>query len=77
MEEWISLNKFMKRHKVGYKVVMQMIANHEVDYIKTGTRYKIKVGGNTVSREIYEQEKEKRIKAEAKLELLKKILENN
>lgn len=56
---------------------MQMITNNEIDYIKTGSRYKIKVGGNTVSREIYEQEKEKRIKAEAKLELLKKILENN
>lgn len=77
MEEWISLNEFMRRQKVGYNTVLQMIANHEVDYIKTGTRYKIKVGGNTVSREIYEQEKERRIKAEHKLELLKKILEDN
>ena len=75
MEEWISLKEFMKRRKVGYEVALQMIENKEVEYKKTdGGRYKIKVGGNSVSREIYEQEKEKRIQAETKLNLLKTIL---
>lgn len=74
-EEWISLKEFMKRRKVGYEVALQMIENKEVECRKTdGGRYKIKVGGNSVSREIYEQEKEKRIQAETKLNLLKTIL---
>lgn len=74
-EEWISLNEFMRRRKIGYEVALQMIENNEVEYKKTaGGRYKIKVGGNAVSREVFEQEREKRIQAETKLNLLKKIL---
>lgn len=50
--------------------------NGEVEYRKTdGGRYKIKVGGNAVSMEVYEKEKERRIQAETKLNLLKTILE--
>ena len=56
MEEWISLNEFMKRYRVGYDVALQMIHDGKVDYQKTeGGRYKIKVGGDTVSRELYEK----------------------
>lgn len=74
-EEWISLNEFMRRRKVGYEVAMKMITDNEVEYQKTsGGRYKIKIGGNSVSRELYEKEKEKRIEAETKLRLLKNIL---
>lgn len=55
-----------------------MIENNELEYKKTeGGHYRIKVGGNSVSREIYEKEKEKRIQAETKLNLLKKILEDS
>ena len=62
-EEWISLNEFMRRKKIGYEVAQQMIENHEVECKKTaGGRYKIKVGGNSVSRELYEQEKRKEFK---------------
>ena len=35
---------------------------------------KLKFGGNSVSKELYEKEKERRIKAETKLDLLKNIL---
>lgn len=74
-EEYISLNEFMRRKKIGYETAMEMIENNEVEYRKSaGGRYKIKVGGNSVSRELYEQEKEKRIQAETKLNLLKQIL---
>ena len=77
MEEWISLQEFMRRQKVGYKVALQMIYNKQIEALKTpGGRYKIKVGGNSVSKEMYEQEKERRIQAETKLQLLKKILED-
>ena len=55
MEEWISLNEFMKRRKVGYEVALKMIANKEIESMRTpGGQYKIKVGGQTVSNEMYE-----------------------
>lgn len=74
-EEWISLNEYMRRNKIGYEVALQMINNGEVECRKTnGGRYKIKVGGDTVSKEMYEQEKEKRIRAETTLKLLQNIL---
>lgn len=75
MEEWISLNAYMKKFQVGYREVKRMIKNHEVEYRQTeGGHYKIKIGGDTVSRELYEVEKAKRIEAETKLNLLRKIL---
>lgn len=76
MEEWISLNEFARRYKLGHSTVLSLIAKNEIDYVKTGTRYRIKVGGNTVSREIYEQEKEKRIQAETKLQMLQDFINN-
>jgi hypothetical protein len=75
MEEWISLTEYMKRFHLGFKEVKKMIDNNELEYKQSeGGRFRIKVGGNTVSRELYESEKEKRIQAETKLELLKKVL---
>jgi excisionase family DNA binding protein len=75
-EQWISLNQYEKRFNLGHNTVLQMIANHEVEYIRTGTRYKIKVGSkNTVPREMFEKEQAARIKAETTLDLLKKVLE--
>ena len=75
MEEWISLTEYMKRFHLGYKEVKKMIDNNELEYKQSeGGRFRIKVGGNTVSRELYESEKEKRIQAETKLDLLKKVL---
>ena len=75
MEEWISLTEYMKRFHLGYKEVKKMLENNELEYKQSeGGRFRIKVGGNTVSRELYESEKEKRIQAETKLELLKRVL---
>lgn len=75
MEEWISLNEFMKRKKIGYKLAIQLIKNKEVDAKQLpGGRYKIKVGGDSISKDLYEHEKERRIQAETKLEMLKAIL---
>ena len=75
MEEWISLTEYMKRFHIWYKEVKKMIDNNELEYKQSdGGHFRIKIGGNTVSRELYESEKEKRIQAETKLELLKKVL---
>lgn len=38
MEEWISLQEFMRRYKVGSKVALQMINNKEVECKMTPRR---------------------------------------
>ena len=40
MEEWISLQEFMRRYKIGSKLALQMIHNKEVECKKT-PRWKI------------------------------------
>lgn len=75
-EEWLSLTAYMKRFHTGFKEVKNMMDNGELEYKRTeGGHYKIKVGGNAVSRDIYEKEKERRIQAETKIKMLKKVLE--
>lgn len=73
-EEWISLNEFMRRRNVGYEVALQMLANGEVEYQKIGNRYKIKVGGDTVSRKEYEEIKRERDEYKTTINILKSIL---
>ena len=74
-EEWISLQEFMRRKKIGKDVAFQLLASGKYEYEKTeGGRYKIKVGGDTISKELYEKEKERRIQAETTLELVKNLL---
>lgn len=75
MEEWISQNAYMKRFHCGHKEIQRMIENNEVEYKQSeGGHIKIKVGGNSISREVYEKEKERRIQAETTLEMLKTII---
>lgn len=74
MEEWISLNEFMRRYKMGYEAVLKLIYEKKVDAQKVGSRYKIRVGGDTVSRELYEKTLERAIKAETLLENIKAVL---
>lgn len=77
-EEWISLNEYCRRFQMGPDKVKQMITQKEVEFFVTEKGYyKIKVGGDTVSRAVFEQEKQRRIEAETTLNLLKNILINN
>ena len=74
-EEWISLQEFMRRKKIGKDVAFQLLASGKYEYEKTeGGRYKIKIGGDTINKELYEKEKERRIQAETTLELVKNLL---
>lgn len=74
-EEWISLNEYCRRFQMGPDKVKQMITQKEVEFFVTEKGYyKIKVGGDMVSREVFEQEKQRRIEAETTLNLLKNIL---
>ena len=73
-QEWISLNEFKRRNNVGYETVLKMMHEGQIEGKKIGGRYKIRVGGDTVSRALYEEEHSKRIKAETTIELLQNIL---
>ncbi len=74
MNEWISLNEFMRREGVGYNTALKMMHEGQIEGKKIGGRYKIRVNGDTVSRDLYEEEHKKRIEAETKIKLLQNIL---
>ena len=74
MEQWISLNEYMRRYTMGYAAVMELIHDGKIEAQKIGNRYKIRVGGDTVSREQYEKVLERANKAEAIVETLRAIL---
>lgn len=78
MEEYITLNEYMRRFKLGHQNVLNLIATNQVEYQVTQSgRYRIKVGGNSVSKEMYDKTVERAVKAETKLEILKKILNDD
>lgn len=45
-QEWISLNAFMRRNKMGYESAIKLINNGKVEYQKLNGQYKIKVTKN-------------------------------
>ena len=50
-QEWISLNEFMRRNKIGYPVAKKLMHEGKVEYQKIGKQYKIKVSKNEVINE--------------------------
>jgi excisionase family DNA binding protein len=69
MEEWISLSEYAKRFKMHVNNVKHLIHTGELKAVRTeGGHYKIRVGGDTVSREMYEKEKEERIRLQTILD---------
>ena len=73
---YISAEEYAKRSGQSPQKVKDMCKKGLLDYYMTeGGYYKIKEDdNNSVSKELYEKEKERRIKAETKLDLLKTIL---
>ena len=45
-QEWISLNEFMRRNKMGYESAIKLINSGKVEYQKLNGQYKIKVTKN-------------------------------
>ena len=74
-QEWISLNEYMRRNKMGYETVVKLMHSGKLEYQKIGKQYKIKVTDkDLVTREEYNKVLERAIKAEKKLEYIEKIL---
>lgn len=56
MEEWISQKEYCKRYKVNPDTVKRFIYEGKIEAVKTqGGQYRIRIGGDTVSREKYEK----------------------
>lgn len=54
--EWISLNEFMRRNRIGYETALRLINSGKIDYEKTGkNQYKIKVSRNEKMNETMEK----------------------
>mgnify|MGYP005773360527 CR=1 FL=1 len=74
-QEWISLNEYMRRNKMGYETVVKLMHSGKLEYQKIGKQCKIKVTDkDLVTREEYNKVLERAIKAETKLENIEKIL---
>ena len=72
--ELLTKNQYKKRFNIGDDKLKKMIANKEVDYLATADR--IRIDENTVSIELYNEERAKRVKAETKLQMMQQILVN-
>ena len=74
--KYISAEKYAKLSGQSPQKVKDMCKKGLLEYYMTeGGYYKIKVDdNNSVSKDLYEKEKERRIKAETTLELVKSIL---
>lgn len=78
-KEYISQNEYMRRYKIGFNTLKKMIADKEVDVIRTdGGQYRIKItDDNTVSKELYERTLKRAIEAENTLKIIQNILIKN
>lgn len=69
------MTEYMRRYGLGYETVKNMIYKKELEARETqGGQYRIRVGKDIVARSVYEAEREKRIKAETKIELLRDLI---
>lgn len=75
MTQWISQKAYMEKYHIGFNEMKHLINSKQVECRKTeGGQIRIKDGGESVSREMYEFEKTKRIEAETTLDNLKNML---
>ncbi len=71
-QEWISLNEFMRRNKMGYNTVIQMMNTGKIQYQKIGKQYKIKVSKD----EKVNEELKKLIEENAELKAYIRMIQN-
>ena len=71
-QEWISLNEFMRRNKMGYSTAKKMMSEGRLEYQKIGVQYKIKVSKN----EQVNEENQRLIQRVAELETYVKTIQS-
>lgn len=55
VQEWISLNEFMRRNHIGYETALKIINSNKVEYQKLNGQYKIKISKNENTNETLEK----------------------
>lgn len=75
--KWVSAKAYAEATGLGVEKVKQFIRTGKLEGLQTEDGYwKVKVYDNdAVSRDVYEKELERRVKAEATIEAMKRILE--
>lgn len=72
---YVSAEEYSRQSGIGVEEVKRLCRTNQLKhYMTEGGYYKIAVDDDSVSKEIFEEEKQRRIEAETKLALLKNIL---
>ena len=75
ISRYVSAERYSKESGIGVEEVKRLCRTNQLKhYMTEGGYYKIAVDDDSVSREIFEKERQRRIEAETKLELMKNIL---
>lgn len=74
-QEWISLNEFMRRNRMGYATAKKMMREGKVEYQKIGGQYKIKISRNEVINEDNKKLLEENTELKTYLRTAKKFFE--
>ena len=75
MEEWVSLTEYCKRYKMNQANVKHLIHEGKLEAVRTQKgHYKIKINGDSVSREQYEELLKRCVLAETQLNFIKQIV---
>ena len=74
-QEWISLNEFMRRNKMGYSAAKKLMHEGKLKYQKIGKQYKIKVSKNEVINEDNKKLLEENTELKTYLRAAKKFFE--
>ena len=74
-QEWISLNEFMRRNKMGHSAAKKLMYEGKVKYQKIGKQYKIKVSKNEVINEYNKKLLEENTELKTYLRAAKKFFE--
>lgn len=73
--KYVSAEQYSKESGIGVEQVKNLCRTNQLKHFMTeGGYYKIAVDDDSVSIEQFEEEHKKRIEAEAKLEMMKRIL---
>lgn len=74
-QEWISLNEFMRRNKMGHSSAKKLMHEGKLKYQKIGKQYKIKVSNNEVINEDNKKLLEENTELKTYLRAVKKFFE--
>ena len=75
ISRYVSAEEYSRQSGIGVEEVKRLCRTNQLKHFMTeGGYYKIAVDDDTVTRETFEKEKQRRIEAETKLELMRSIL---